>query len=225
MARILSIEDDAELQHLIGASLFRAGYEVHYAFNGKEGYEKILSLRPDLVLLDLMLPVLGGVEVLKLAMANTLTREIPIVVMTAFADQANTLEASLKAQGVREYLQKPFKIADFIGLVRRTLEQNPVTPIAPSSVSKGKVRLVAQMRTVWINEALVATLPHKRAALLAALIQAKGPVKREKLVAEIWGKNGTINLLEKTIERLRKDLGAKDSARIQTTADGYELIG
>ena len=54
VARILIIEDDAELVQLLSLGLFKAGYEVHYAFNGKEGYEKILSLHPDLILLDLM---------------------------------------------------------------------------------------------------------------------------------------------------------------------------
>jgi DNA-binding response OmpR family regulator len=225
MARILSIEDDAELQHLIGACLFRAGFEVHYAFNGKEGYDKILSLRPDLILLDMMLPVLGGVEVIKLAMGNTLTRDIPIIVMTAFADQANTLEASLKAQGAREYVQKPFKVDEFVSLIRRVLKANPVAPITSSTVSKGKVRLMPQMRTVWIDDVLVATLPHKRAELLKALIEAKGGVKREKLVAALWGPEGSINVLEKTVQRLREDLGPTAADRIQTTPDGYELIG
>lgn len=225
MARILSIEDDAELQHLIGACLFRAGYEVHYAFNGKEGYEKILSLRPDLVLLDMMLPILSGVEVLKLTMSNTLIRDTPIIVMTAFADQANTLEGSLKAQGVREYVHKPFKIAELIGLMERVIRKNAVSPISPVGVSKGGVRLIPQMRTVWIDDALVATLPHKRANLIKVLIEAKGAVKREKLLQAVWGQEGTANLLEKTIQRLREDLGPKGHDRIQTTPEGYELLG
>ena len=61
MARILSIEDDPDFQHLIALTLQNQGYEVHYAFTGQEGYEKLLALDPDLILLDMMLPLLNGV--------------------------------------------------------------------------------------------------------------------------------------------------------------------
>jgi DNA-binding response OmpR family regulator len=224
LARILSIEDDAELQHLIGVSLFKEGYEVHYAFNGKEGLEKIFSLHPDLILLDMMLPILSGVEVIKQVTSNTQTRGIPIIVMTAFTDQANTLEQSLKAQGIREYVQKPFRVTELVSLIGRTIESSPQAPPPPNAISKGGVKLIPQYRTVWINDQMVATLPHKRAELLRALLEAKGAVKREKLLDHLWGPSASMNLLEKTIQRLREDLGPAAN-RIQTTADGYELVG
>ena len=69
--------------HLVVLSLglFKAGYEVHYAFNGKEGYETILSLHPNLILLDLMMPILAGTDVLKLVADNVMIRDIPIIVL------------------------------------------------------------------------------------------------------------------------------------------------
>src|SRR5437764_6291186 len=104
MAKILIIEDDGDLQHMLSIAFNQEKYDVHYAFNGKEGYEKILSVQPDVILLDLMMPVLNGVEVIKLVISNTLVRDIPIIVMTAHGDKADMLEHSLKAQGVREYV-------------------------------------------------------------------------------------------------------------------------
>ncbi|MEE8425601.1 MAG: response regulator, partial [Elusimicrobiota bacterium] len=85
MSRILIVEDDADLVSLISHALYQAEYEVNYAFNGKEGYDKILSTHPDLILLDLKMPVLSGTDVLKLMAENTMLRDIPVIVMTAHA--------------------------------------------------------------------------------------------------------------------------------------------
>ena len=225
MARILVIEDDAELVQVISLTLYKFGYDVHYAFNGKEGHEKILSLRPDLVLLDLMLPIMPGTDVLKRVADNVLLRDIPIIVMTAYSDQANMLERSLRAQGAREYLRKPFSPKELLGLIRRTLEQYPSAQAPPEQVIKGMVRLDQRFRTVWIGEKQAATLSPVRTKLLRLLLESKGPVKRAKLLQAVWGARGTENLLVKTIQRLREDLGTEEARRIQTSSDGYELIG
>ena len=200
------------------------GFEVHYAFNGKEGYEKILAIQPDVILLDLMMPVLNGVEVIKLVTANTMVRDIPIIVMTAHSDKADMLEHSIKAQGVREYLRKPFEIAAMKSVVRRMLVQYPRKSVPSAYVAKGEVRLDMKFRTVWINDKMIATLSPTRASVLKILIEAKNGVKRDKLLHAVWGNEGSHSALEKTIQRLREDLGP-DSQRIQTTSDGYELVG
>lgn len=224
MARILIIEDDGDLQQLLSVALNQDGYEVHYAFNGKEGYDKILQLQPDLVICDLMMPVLNGVEVIRMVAANTAVKDIPIVVMTGHGDRTELLESSIKAQGARAYLRKPFDIAELKSTVRRMLSQYP-RAVAPSSiVSKGAVRLDAKFRTVWIDDRLVTTLTPVKASLLRLLIEAKGGVKREKLLHALWGGEGTRAALEKAVSRLREDFG-DEGRRVQTTADGYELLG
>lgn len=226
MARILIIEDDAELQHLLGEFLFRAGHDVHYAFNGKEGYEKVLSLHPELVVLDLMLPVMSGIDVLKLVTGNLLTRDIPIIIITAYSDQANMLEMSLKAQGAREYIKKPFHPKELVECIRRNLQEAPTKPEEEApQVVKGAVRLDLRFRTVWIDNKRVATLPPTRAELCRVLLEARKGVKREALIQSIWGKEGNDNLLDKTVQRLRDDFGPEENSRIQTTPDGYELLG
>lgn len=225
MAKILIIEDDGDLQQMLSIALNQEGYEVHYAFNGKEGYEKILALQPDVICLDLMMPVLNGIEVIKLVTTNTLVRDIPIIVMTAHGDKADMLEHSIKAQGVREYLRKPFEISQLKGIVRRMLSQYPRKPAPPSQVAKGEVRLDTKLRTVWISDKMVATLSPTKADVLRVLIEARGAVKREKLLQNVWGGEASSSALEKTIQRLREDLGPGNGQRIQTTPDGYELIG
>lgn len=224
MARLLIVEDDGDLQHLLSIALNQEKYEVHYAFNGKEGYEKILALQPDVIILDLMLPILNGVEVIKLVTTNTLLRDIPIIVITAHSDKADMLEHAIKAHGVREYVRKPFEIGELKSLIKRMLAQYPRQVLAPAQVAKGAVRLDTKFRTVWIGDKMVATLSPTKAGVLLALLEAKGSVKREKLFHAVWGEEGTASALEKTIQRLREDLGA-EGHRIQTTAEGYELVG
>lgn len=224
MARLLIVEDDGDLQQLLSLALTREGYEVHYAFNGQEGFDRALAIQPDLLLLDLMLPVLNGVEVLRLMSTNTLLRDIPVIVMTAHGDKAEMLESSLRAQGARAYLRKPFDLAEMKSLVRRILAQYPRRALPSAQTAKGQVRLDKSFRTVWIGDKHVATLSPNRAAVLELLIEAKGSVRREKILQSVWGKDGRPASLDKTIQRLREDLGA-EGMRIQTTADGYELIG
>ena len=224
MAKILIVEDDGDLQNMLSVALNREKYEMHYAFNGKEGYDKILSIQPDVILLDLMLPVLTGIEVIKRVTTNTLVRDIPIIVMTAHGDKADMLETSIRAQGVREYLRKPFEIAELKSLIKRMLSHYPRHPTTSTQLAKGAVRLDTQFRTVWVDDNRVATLSLTKAEVLKYLLEAKGPVKRDKLLAAVWGDKGSIAALEKTIQRLREDLGPH-SERLQTTSDGYEIVG
>lgn len=224
MAKLLIIEDDGDLQQVLSVVFQREGYELHYAFNGKEGYDKMLAMQPDVVLLDLMLPILNGVEVLKLVATNTSLKDIPIIVMTAHGDKADMLEHSIKAQGVRAYLRKPFELSEIRSLVRRMLAQYPRNPVTASQVAKGEVRLDVKFRTVWVSDRMVTTLSPMKAQVLQVLLESKGPVKREKILHAVWGDSKSVPALEKTIQRLREDLGA-EGRRLQTTAEGYEIVG
>jgi DNA-binding response OmpR family regulator len=135
------------------------------------------------------------------------------------------LETSIKAQGVREYIRKPFEVASLKSIVRRMLTQYPRKAMPSAQVAKGEVRLDTKFRTVWISDKMVATLSPMKAQLLRVLLEAKGPVKREKLLQAVWGEDAKASALEKTVQRLREDLGPTGAQRLQTTTDGYELVG
>lgn len=223
MARILSIEDDPDFQHLIALTLQNQGYEVHYAFTGQEGYEKILALDPDLILLDMMLPLLNGAEVIKLVKKNKATRDIPIIAMTARYDEVDFFESSIKALGVVAYIRKPVQVDELLSVMRRALAGRGAKGPAVS-FRKGAVRIDSKSRTVWINDKLIANLPSRRFETLFLLMQTNAEVPWKELVQKIWGPQGAKNDLEKAIQRLRADLGP-EKHRIRTTRRGYELTG
>ncbi|MFA5139089.1 MAG: response regulator transcription factor [Elusimicrobiota bacterium] len=225
MARILCVEDDADIQHLLSLAFQNEGYEAHYAFTGKEGYEKALSLNPDLILLDLMLPVMNGVEVIRLLKQHKKARDIPIIVMTGYPMDPNFVESTIRSLGVLEYIRKPVHLQELMSLTRRILSHHIPRTFPSLKLHKGAVRIDPKFRTVWIHDKLVATLAPKRFEVLFSLVQAQGEVRCEELLKKIWGLGGTKNDLEKAVQRLREDLGPGESHRIKTTPNGYELIG
>lgn len=120
MTRILSVEDDVDLQRLLALALaLEEDFEVHQAFTGPEGYEKAVSLRPHVILCDLMLPVYDGRELIAKLKSGRTTRDVPIIVITAHYDSATLVESEIRKLGVIEYLRKPVRRDELVRLIRK----------------------------------------------------------------------------------------------------------
>lgn len=223
MTRVLSVEDDPELQHLLSLALSAAGFVVHYAFTGPEGYEKALELEPDAIVCDMMLPGLSGPDLLVKLKEHERLREVPVIVTTAFSEAPEALEAKVRPLGIVEYLRKPFQIEELVRVLRRVTQPAEARG-RPPPIRKGRFRLDPAQRTVWIDDRLIASLTDVRFAVLRELARAAGPVARAKLMRAVWGRTGRDATLEKTIQRLRENLGAAADA-LRTTDAGYELAG
>ena len=121
MPKILSIEDDVDLQQVVAYVLKKKGWEVIFAYDGKDGLEKAIELKPDLILLDMMLPGLNGIEVITELKANATTKAIPVIVMTAFPSDAQFIESVAVAMGAVKYLAKPVHIDVLLKTVEELL--------------------------------------------------------------------------------------------------------
>lgn len=121
MPLILSVEDDPDFQALISSALNGQGYEVRFAYTGPEGHAMALSLHPDLILLDMMLPGLSGREIITLLKSNEATSRIPIIVLTAFPNDAGFFENDIKSLGAAVYMRKPVHLAALTGAIRGLL--------------------------------------------------------------------------------------------------------
>lgn len=228
MTRVLSIEDDPEMQHLIGDVLFRCGYEVHYSWNGRDGYEKILMLRPDLVLLDIMLPLMNGFEVLKKMRETPATRDIPVIIVSAYGSETDALGRSVTNLGVFSYLHKPFRMDDLVSQVKSALsrfpdDSNQGKKARRKEISKGSVRADPESRTVWFDGRLIAILSPKSFDLIERLMRNSGAVSKDHLMKDLDYEN--CDALKKAVQRLREELGDSHKHRIWTAPEGYELKG
>ncbi len=125
MIRLLSVEDDPDLQRLLALALADEDFEVHFAFTGPTGFESAAALRPDIILCDLMLPGYGGQELIRRLKEEPATRDIPVVVVTAYYDTATMLESEIRKLGVIEYLRKPVRGAELLVLLRRIAANLP----------------------------------------------------------------------------------------------------
>ena len=117
--KVLAVDDERHIVRLIQVNLERAGYQVATAFDGPEALKKVETEKPDLIVLDVMMPRMDGFEVLKRLQANPETREIPVVMLTAKAQDADVFRGW--SSGVSAYLTKPFNPLELITFVKRIL--------------------------------------------------------------------------------------------------------
>ena len=115
--RILAVDDEKHIVRLIQVNLERAGYKVVTAYDGKEAMEKVESEKPDMVILDVMMPYMDGFEVLQNLRKNPDTRELPVIMLTAKAQDADVFRGW--QSGVDAYLTKPFNPQELIAFVKR----------------------------------------------------------------------------------------------------------
>jgi len=116
--RILSIEDEPDLQRLRALALVDEDFELHYAFTGPQGFEKAVSVRPNVILCDLMLPCYDGRELIVKLRADPATRDVPIIVITAYDDGGLYGEEAILRLGADVYLRKPVPSAQLTRLLR-----------------------------------------------------------------------------------------------------------
>jgi two-component system alkaline phosphatase synthesis response regulator PhoP len=210
MKRVLIVEDEEGLLDGLAHNFRFEGYEVLTAKNGTEGLKMALKQKPDVVLLDIMLPEKDGFTVLKELRLRH--RDIPVLVMTARNFEADVLKGF--DLGADDYVTKPFGIKELVARVKRLLQRGPSGAPAPGpTVYKfGDVEVRFEPREVHKAGSQVA-LSYKEFELLRYLIEHRGrTVSREELLEEIWGVDEELGVTTRTVDthvsNLRSKLGA-----------------
>ena len=170
---------------------------------------------------------MNGVEVLTKLRAAEGLPDIPVIITTSLGDDAAMPGSSLNTLGVQRYLRKPIDLPELVTGVRQVLHDFPPASGAAKSrrLRKGMVLADAVQQTVWINDRLVSTLPHKEFELLERLMASSGPIAKNELLRDLGYAQDQGDALKQTVHRLRQDLGPAEKRRIRTTPDGYELLG
>jgi two-component system response regulator RegX3 len=208
-ARILVVEDEESLADSVRYNLEREGYGVSVAIDGRRALERFRAERPSLVILDLMLPEVSGLDVCRTIRAES---DVPIIMVTAKdseADKVTGLEL-----GADDYVTKPFSMRELVSRVRANLRRvRPAPPAAEPAeevLAGGSVRMDVSRHEVEVRGTAVA-LPPKEFELLEAFLRRKGRLlTRDFLIEEVWGPDyfGDTRTLDVHVKRLRRKLEA-----------------
>jgi len=206
--RVLVVEDDASITLGLRINLESEGYDVLDAEDGERGLEIARRERPDLLILDVMLPKMNGFQVLQAMRREGLM--MPIIILsarTAEMDKVTGLEL-----GAEDYVAKPFSLAELLARVRAALRRGPLPAQPPRSVLVfGDVRIDVAARTVTRAGAPV-EMTATELDLLLCLIEARGAaLSRDAIFTRVWGPNhhGTPRTIDNFIQQLRAKLEAE----------------
>ena len=205
--RILIIEDERALTEVLTYNLQREGYETVVAHDGQEGLRKAQMLLPDLIILDLMLPVLGGLEVCRELRAGERTRSIPIVMLTAKAEEADQVVGF--TLGADDYVTKPFSIKVLLQRIKALQRRSDAGPEPAGVAEHLGVRTDRVRHRAFVGEQQVELTPTEFRLLECLLRQPGRAFSRAQLMDAAIG-DGAI-VLERTIDvhvkSLRRKLG------------------
>jgi two-component system, OmpR family, response regulator RegX3 len=204
-ARVLIVEDEEALADSVRYNLEREGYEVVLAADGRRALERFREQPPALVILDLMLPELSGLDVCRAIRAES---DVPIIIVTAKdaeADKVTGLEL-----GADDYVTKPFSIRELVSRVRANLRRSSMRPEASTDdrLEGGDVDMDVVRHEVRVGGDLVA-FPPKEFELLEAFLRRKGRLlTRGFLIEEVWGHDyfGDTKTLDVHVKRIRRKI-------------------
>jgi DNA-binding response OmpR family regulator len=217
--RVLVIEDDTEITDALRRSLRHEGYEVRTAGDGVEALDAAAEFIPDLVVLDLGLPRLDGIEVCRQLRADG---DVPILILTARTetdDRVTGLDS-----GADDYLVKPFERQEFLARIRALLRRRP--PRGSASLSVGDLKLNPDTREVNRGDREI-ELTNREFELLEYLMRNERlVVSRERLLDEVWGYDpmAATNTIDVFISNLRRKLEAAGEPRLLHTKRGAGYV-
>lgn len=203
---IWCIEDDASIRDIEIYTLLSTGFEAKGFENGKEAFEALKDEQPDLILLDVMMPEMDGIEFLKKVKSSSVFCDIPIIMATAKGSEYDKVKSL--DMGADDYLVKPFGMMEMVSRIKAVLRRCKPKQ-KDNLLEMGDLVLNQEERTLLINEEKVA-LTYKEFELLQLFLSHPGKVyTRDVLYNEIWGSDyiGESRTVDMHIRTLRQKLG------------------
>ena len=225
--KILVVEDETAIHELVKYNLQKEGYTVLSAYDGAAGAETARDQKPDLILLDLMLPKMDGIEVCRMLKSNTRTAGIPIIMVTAKSEEADKV-LGLEI-GADDYLAKPFGVRELLARIKAVLRRQKksghsggkeVFQLGDLVLDDGKHEATLKGKPLYLTS--------KEYDLLKALLEADGRVlSRNQLLDQVWGYEHSENIETRTIDmhvgQLRKKIKSEASRILTVKNVGYRI--
>ena len=225
MAKVFCVEDNDGIRELVSCALLSGGYEVSAFECAKAFYNELKTNKPDIILLDIMLPDEDGLTILKKLKSNTLYADIPVIMLTAKTseiDKVTGLEA-----GADDYISKPFGVMELLSRIKAVLRRASKQLPSTDAIEIDGLNLDLSKRIVTYNGTEV-SLTYKEFELLAYLMKHKSiAINRDKLMEKVWGFNyeGETRTVDMHVKTLRQKLeGAGCVDMIKTIRGvGYKI--
>ena len=204
-AHILVIEDEKAIRDMIAFGLRRGGYEVSEASDTTKARSYIADRRPDLILVDWMLPDMSGLELTRLLKRDKETKDIPVIMLTARADEQDKVTGL--DSGADDYITKPFSARELLSRIAAVLRRTAPSH-AEEVIELGGVKLDSRSHRVTVGEGSVSLGPTEYRLLAFFMTHTERVYTRSQLLDRIWG--GNVYVEERTVDvhirRLRKSL-------------------
>lgn len=221
--RILVVDDEPDALEVLGFKLREASYEPIFALDGAQALASARAARPALIVLDVMLPEVSGIEVCKILRRDPATATIPIIMLTA---RATEMDRVLGLElGADDYVTKPFSPRELVLRIKKLLERHRAAENSEPFLRFGNVQIDVAAHEVRTAGGAV-TLTATEFKLLEVLTRRRGRVQtRERLLQDVWGYESSIDTrtVDTHMRRLREKLGA-DAEYLETIRGvGYRL--
>ena len=219
---ILIIEDESDVADLLTLNLRKAGFRISTAADGASGLQKARDDRPDFIVLDLMLPKMSGLEVCRILKSDTATSQIPILMLTAKAEEIDRI-VGLEF-GADDYVTKPFSPREVVLRIKAILRRAE-GGAEDERLSAGSIVIDPARHEVSVHGKRV-NLTSLEFKLLRTLMQRRGRVQaRDRLLNDVWGYESVIDTrtVDTHVRRLRKKLGKAADAIESVRGFGYRL--
>jgi two-component system KDP operon response regulator KdpE len=223
--RILVVDDEPQIRRIMRVTLTGAGYEVDDAKTGEEGLAKLREFRPDLVVLDINMPGMGGLAACRAIRADS---SAAIVMLTVHNTEAAKVEA-LDA-GADDFVSKPFSTPELLARIRAALRRVPATQASPSRLRVGELTIDFEARTVTQGTSDVHLTPKELDLLRYLTRHANKAVPHRELLQAVWGPDygDQVDYLRVFIKTLRKKIEPNPEAPQYITTEpwvGYRFNG
>jgi DNA-binding response OmpR family regulator len=225
VSHILIVEDDHDIAELIRHYLVRAGHTAEVLTSGTDVLPRVRTRRPDLMVLDLMLPGLHGLEICQALRRQSATADLPIIVVTARAEESDRVSGL--ELGADDYLTKPFSPKELVARVAALLRRaNRAAGTNGLRSSCGPISIDRE-RHVVTDAGREVTLTAKEFLLLEYFVQHPGRVlSRDRLLQEVWGYQytGGTRTVDVHVRRLREKIPLLTDALVTVKQFGYKLV-
>lgn len=220
--KILVIEDELEIANFLMRGLKYERYQVELVTDGKEGLDRILNEYFDMVILDLLLPSMGGEEVLKQVRAHRITT--PIIILTAIEDVEN--KTKLLNAGADDYLAKPFSFVELAARIKSVLRRTHSQSQPSEELKVGDLKLIPSMRRVMRGNKIIKLRLKEYSLLEYLMAHTNEVISRSRLMEKVWDYNADLfsNTVDSHISLLRRKINKDFKNKLIETIHGVGYI-